>query len=202
MSRNVWSRPEACVAAASVFQLANELPLLRPDPDAAINEAAAALEPGTRTVPRPIVEDLMASLGDVEVARLARLVDAVAPERWRTLVAEVGEQPATEPLLVGAISAAVVELVPPPCWFASMRETTADAAPGPLNVLATLIPPESVWSLETAREAEALVSDPRALFAFAKARASSHGSSSEFVALPLPWRESCRSTTRRGRPAT
>ena len=37
-----------------------------------------------------------------------------------------------------------------------MRETTADGAPGPLNVLATLLHPESVWSLDEAQGAQTL----------------------------------------------
>ncbi len=45
---------------------------------------------------------------------------------------------------------------PPQRWLAEMREGTADAAPGPLDVLAILLHPQSVWSIDEALGAQRL----------------------------------------------
>jgi hypothetical protein len=136
----------------SVFRIAEEEPLLRPSDREATDAAAAALGEWTGTVPRPVVEEIMAGLRDDEVDRLVSLADDLAPERWRMLVAVVGPAEAREPLLVGVVTVAVLERQPPQRWLARTREGTADAAPGPLNVLASLLHAVSVWS---AREIEA-----------------------------------------------
>jgi hypothetical protein len=146
VTADAWNRPSACVAAQSVFSLAQENPVLRPSSSAAAEQCAAALAPGVKSIPRPIVEEVIAALPDDDVGRLVGLAERVAADRWRALVAEVGTRLAREPLLVGVASAAVAELVPPPRWLVAMREATADEAPGPVNVLASLLHPESVWS--------------------------------------------------------
>jgi hypothetical protein len=141
-----------------VFSLAQENPVLRPSSSAVAEQCAAALEPGVQSIPRPIVEEVIAALPDDDVGRLIGLVERVAARRWHVLVAEVGTQLAREPLLVGIASAAVAELVPPARWLVAMREATAHEAPGPVNVLASLLHPESVWSAEEIRAAHALAS--------------------------------------------
>ena len=98
------------------------------------------------SVPRRAVEEVIAALPDADVIRLAGLAEQLEGERWRALVDEVGDVRAREPLLVGVATAAISELVPPPRWLVAMREATADEAPGPMNVLASLLHPESVWS--------------------------------------------------------
>ncbi len=155
---DAWSRPSACLAAQSVFSLAEENPILRPSSSAAAERCAARLAPGTKAIPRPVVEEVLAALPAEDVIRLVGLVEEVAPDRWRMLVEEVGAELAREPLLVGVASVAVAELVPPPRWLVVMRESTADAAPGPMDVLATLLSPESVWSEAEIRGAHSLSS--------------------------------------------
>ena len=54
------------------------------------------------------------------------------------------------------LTAAIEERRPPPRWLAAMREGTADDAPGPLNVLASLLHPQSVWSIDETRAAQTL----------------------------------------------
>ena len=153
MEIDVWSRPEACAAAMSVFQLAVELPVLRPASSEAARRAASGLPERAETVPKAVVEEVIATLPAEDVTRLVELAGELAPERWRTLVAEVGPEAALEPLLVGVATCAVSELRPPPRWLAEMREATSDAAPGPLNVLASLLRWEAVWSAEEIRAA-------------------------------------------------
>ena len=116
------------------------------------------MAPGAKAIPRPVVEEVIAALPDDDVARLVGLAERVAADRWRMLVAEVGRRLAREPLLVGVASAAVTELVPPPRWLLAMREATAGEAPGSVNVLASLLHPQSVWSADEIRAAHALAS--------------------------------------------
>ena len=94
---DVWSTPEASLAAMSVFRLAEEEPLIRPSDREATGAAAARLGEWTGSVPRPVVEELMSGLSDDEVNRLVSLADDLAPERWRMLVAVVGPAEAREP---------------------------------------------------------------------------------------------------------
>lgn len=152
---DVWSRPEASLAAMSVFRLAEEEPLLRLSDREATDGAAAALGEWTGTVPRAVVEEVMSGLADDKVSRLVSLADDLAPERWRMLVAVVGAAEAREPLLVGVVTVAVLEQQPPQRWLVQTREATAESAPGPLHVLASLLHPASVWSareIQTARD--------------------------------------------------
>jgi hypothetical protein len=69
------------------------------------------------------------------------------------LVAVVGPNKAREPLLVGAVTVAVLEQQPPRRWLVKTREATADFAPGPLHVLAGLLHAASVWSAREIRAA-------------------------------------------------
>lgn len=106
---------------------------------------------------------------------------------------------AREPLLVGVATAAISELVPPPRWLVAMRETTAEEAPGPVNVLASLLRPESVWSAGEIAGAHAVASElalPQGLtafFSFADERVTTwHLERARFVArfvvpaIPIP----------------
>jgi hypothetical protein len=141
-----WSSEPARIAAGHVFRLGEDYPLLRPRAAAACAAVrAAAFRLGARggPVPRQIVEEVRALLGTRELRRLELLADAAAPGRWRPLVDAVGTEHAHERR-------------PPPRWLAAMREGTADDAPGPLNVLASLLHPQSVWSIDEARAAETL----------------------------------------------
>ena len=104
------------------------------------------------------MEEVVAALPDADVTRLVELADQLAAERWRALVDEVGLELAHEPLLVGVATAALAELVPPPRWLVAMRETTAGEALGPLDVLASLLHPESVWSAGEIRAAHSVAS--------------------------------------------
>jgi hypothetical protein len=155
---DAWNRASARIAAGSVFSLGQDYPVLRPGSTVATERAAAALSPGTSPIPKRVVEPVIDALPVDDVARLVDLAAACAPRRWHTLVGEVGTELAREPLLAGIATAAIAELVPPPRWLVLMRESTADAAPGPLNVLATLLHPESVWSVDEIRAAHALAS--------------------------------------------
>jgi hypothetical protein len=146
VATDAWNRPEARVAASSVFALAAENPVLRPSSSRVVERCAAALEPGAPSVPRRAVEEVIAALSGAEVDRLTGLAEQLAVERWGALVDEVGVELAREPLLVGVATAAISELVPPPRWLVAMREATSDEAPGPVHVLASLLHPESVWS--------------------------------------------------------
>ena len=137
----------------SVFRLAEEEPLLRPSDREATGAAAARLGERTGTVPRPVVEKIMAEMSCAEVAGLVSLADEAAPERWQMLVALVGPTEAREPLLVGAITVAVFEQQPPRRALVRMREATADTAPGPLDVLASVVHPVCVWSAREIRAA-------------------------------------------------
>jgi hypothetical protein len=119
---------------------------------------AETLAPGTSPIPKPAVETVIHALPADDVTRLIDLAARCAPDRWPTLVDEVGEELAREPLLVGIATAAIAELVPPPPWLVVMREATADTAPGPLNVLASLLHPESVWSISATLAAHARMS--------------------------------------------
>ncbi len=142
-----------------VFALGSDYPALRPRGAAvcgAVREAAACLGSREGAIPRPVVERLLERCDAREIRRLELLADVVAPARWRPLLDEAGAEHAREPLLVGVLSAAVAELQPPPEWLAAMREGTADEAPGPVNVLASLLRPESVWSIDEARAAQSL----------------------------------------------
>jgi hypothetical protein len=142
-----------------VFRLGEDYPLLRPRAAAACAAVrAAAFRLGARggPVPRQMVEEVRALLGTRELRRLELLADAAAPGRWRPLGDAVGTEHAHEPLVAGVLTAAIEERRPPPRWLAAMREGTADDAPGPLNVLASLLHPQSVWSIDEARAAETL----------------------------------------------
>jgi hypothetical protein len=148
--------------------------VLRPRSRDAAAQAAARLGDNDARVPKHVVEGVIAALPPDDVARLVALAAEAAPGRWRSLVEEVGSEHAREPLLVGVATRAVAELQPPPRWLVAMREQTAHAAPGPLNVLATLVQPESVWSIDEVAGAEALASPSvpvaertRAVFRFA-----------------------------------
>jgi hypothetical protein len=199
MESAVWSRPGASAAACSVFALAAENPVLRPSSSDVIERWAAALAPGVMSVPRLAVEEVIAALPDTDIARLSGLADELAVERWRALVGEVGVVLAQESLLVGVATAAISELVQPPRWLVAMREATADAAPGPVDVLASLLHPESVWSAAGIREAHAAASKlplPQRLaatFSFANGEITTwHLSRARFVAravapaIPIP----------------
>jgi hypothetical protein len=139
-----------------VFALAEGYPVLRPCSPAHAISAAALLGERDGTVSRPVVERVMAAIPGQDVDRLVGLADGLAPTCWRKLLDEVGPTEAREPLLVGVVTCAVAELQPPPRWLAEMREATSDSAPGPLNVLATLLHPQSVWSIDEARRAQRL----------------------------------------------
>jgi hypothetical protein len=158
VASDAWSRPGARVAACSVFALAAENPVLRPSSSTVVERWAAALGPGVTSVPRHAVDDVIAALPDTDVARLAGLAEQLAVERWRALVDEVGVVRAREPLLVGVATAAISEFTPPPRWLVAMRESTADEAPGAVNVLASLLHPESVWTAGEIRSAHAVAS--------------------------------------------
>ena len=154
-----WSSEIARIAAQDVFRLAEDYPSLRPrstDVGAALREAAAELGERAGPLPRQLVEELGAMLGAREVHRLELIADEVAPARWRPLLDAVGVEDAREPLVAGVVTAAIEERRPPPRWLAVMREGTADDAPGPLNVLASLLHPQSVWSIDEARGAQTL----------------------------------------------
>lgn len=153
MQSAVWSRAGVSAAACSVFGLAAENPILRPSSSHVVERWAAALAPGVKRVPRLAVEEVIAALPDTDVARLSGLADRLAVERWRALVGEVGFVLAQEPLLVGVATAAISELIGPPRWLVAMREATADEAPGSVDVLASLLHPESVWSADEIRRA-------------------------------------------------
>jgi hypothetical protein len=175
MTMHVWSSPTARLAAIRVFALANEQPLLRPASNTAAVRVAAALPIDTEQVPKALVEELMAGISEAEARRLAGLADQLAPPAWRALVSAVGAEHAGEPLLAGVATAALSELLPPPRWLVVMREATADMAPGPLNVLASLLHPESVWSKAEADAAQGLAGPlaperaVEAVFSFARA---------------------------------
>jgi hypothetical protein len=93
-----------------------------------------------------VVEEVIDAMAAGEVARLVLLAEKRAPRRWSALVDEVGDELAREPLLVGIATTAIEELLPPPLWLLVMREATSGSAPGPIDVLATLLVPETVWS--------------------------------------------------------
>jgi hypothetical protein len=137
----------------TVFRLAEEEPLIRPPDRAATAAAAEALGEWNGQVPRSVVEELIAGLTVEDVDRLVSLADDLAPERWRMLVAAARPALAREPLLVGAVTVAVLEQQPPRRWLVQSREATADSAPGPLNVLASLLHAGSVWSAREIRAA-------------------------------------------------
>ena len=137
----------------SVFRLAEEEPLLRPSDREATRAAALRLGEWTGAVPRPVVEGIMVEMSGEEVSGLVSLVEELAPERWLMLVGLVGQTEAREPLLVGAVTVAVLEHQPQQRSFVRTREATADAAPGPLNVLASVLHPVSVWSAREIRAA-------------------------------------------------
>lgn len=192
MDSAVWTRPSASAAARSVFGLATEFPVLRPSSGNAVERCAAALAPGVKSVPRVVVEEAIAALPGDDVIRLSGLADELAPERWQALVREVGRELAYEPLLVGVASAAISELVPPPRWLVGMREATADAAPGPIDVLASLLHPGSVWSADEIRKAHGTAPSftlPRRLAAIVSAAADVttrwHLSRAQWVARPV-----------------
>jgi hypothetical protein len=146
-SADPWRRERARLAAGSVFSLAHEDPVLRPEATETIERVATMLRPRDGAIPRRAVEEVVASMGAGEVARLVLRAEKRAPQRRRALVDEVGHELAREPLLVGIATAAIEELLPPPLWLVVMREATAAAAPGPIDVLATLLQPQTVWSL-------------------------------------------------------
>ncbi len=150
---DVWSAPEASLAAMSVFRLAEEEPSLRPSDREATQAAAASLGEWTGAVPRRVVERIMAKMSSEEASGLVSTAEELAPERWRMLVSLVGPTEAREPLLVGAVTVAVLEQQPPQRSFVRTREATADDAPGPLNVLASVLHPVSVWSAREVRAA-------------------------------------------------
>jgi hypothetical protein len=137
--------------------LRTKQPLLRPASSTAAARIAAALPIDTEQVPKAGVEELIAGISEAEARRLAGLADQLAPPAWHALVSAVGAEHACEPLLAGVATAALSELLPPPRWLAVRREATVETAPGPLNVLASLLHPESVWSKEEAGAAHALV---------------------------------------------
>lgn len=137
----------------SVFRLAEEEPEIRPSDREVTGAAAATLGEWRGTVARAVVAEITESLPEDEVRRLVSLAEDLAPERWRMLVAAVGPAEAREPLLVGAVTVAVLEQQSPQRWFVQTREGTADSAPGPLNVLASLRHPGSVWSAREIRAA-------------------------------------------------
>lgn len=73
-----------------------------------------------------------------------------------------------------------------------MRESTADEAPGPVNVLASLLHPESVWSTREIRRAHAassalpLPEKPAAIFAVGDAEMTMwRVQRARFVARPV-----------------
>jgi hypothetical protein len=190
---DVWSDPHASLAALSVFRLAEEEPSIRPSDREATGKAAVALGEWTGKVPRPVVEELIADLPDADVDLLVSFAEELAPERWRMLVAAAGPTPAREPLLLGAVTVAVLEQQPPRQWLVQTREATADYAPGPLNVLASLLHATSVWS---AREISAagVFAPPElhpaertsALFAFADgALTPAHRARARLIAGPV-----------------
>jgi hypothetical protein len=160
VATDAWRRPSACAAACSDFALAAESPVLRPSSSRVVERWAAALEPGVTAVPRHAVEEVMAALSGADVARLTGLAEQFAAERWGALVDDVGVELAREPLLVGVATAAISELVPPPRWLVAMREATSDEASGPVNVLASLLHPESVWSATWRPERAGFVARP------------------------------------------
>jgi len=154
-----WSSEAACALAIDVFALGVDYPALRPRGVAAcgaVREAAARLGDHDGAIPRSVVESLLERCDARDLHRLELLAGVLAPGRWRPLVDAVGAEHAREPLYAGVLSAAVAERQPPPQWLAVMREGTADDAPGPVNVLASLLRPESVWSIDEARTAQAL----------------------------------------------
>ena len=155
----MWSRPGARAAAGSVFALAAENPGLRPSSSVVVEEWAAALGHGETSVPRRAVEEVIAAIPEADVVRLTGLAEQLGVERWRALVDEVGPVHSREPLLAGVATAAISELVPPPRWLVAMRETTAEEAPGSVNVLASLLHPESVWSAGEIAGAHAVASE-------------------------------------------
>lgn len=153
------SSDAARFAATDVFRLAEGHPVLRPRAarvGAAVRDAAAGLGERDGPVPRRIVEEVWAHLDARELRRLELIADEVAPGRWRPLVDEVGAEHAREPLVAGVLTTAIEEQRPPPRWLVTMREGTADDAPGPLNILASLLHPQSVWSIDGARAAQTL----------------------------------------------
>jgi hypothetical protein len=120
-----------------------------------VEHVAAALPGGGLHVPRSTVEEVLASFTTDEVRRLVAIAARSAPARWRAPVAEVGDELAPEPLLAGVATASIEELLPPPRWLVAMREGTSDQAPGPIDVLATLLQPQSVWSASESEAARA-----------------------------------------------
>lgn len=153
---DVWQRRGAKAAARSVFVLASENPILRPSSGGVAERWAAELADAARPVPRRAAEEVVAALSEADVSRLVGLTEQLAAGRWRELVDLVGIEAAREPLLAGVATAAISDLLPPPRWLVAMREATTEEAPGPLNVLASLLHPESVWSSEQIGGAHAL----------------------------------------------
>jgi len=151
-----WGSEASRLAASDVFRLGEDYPVLRPRAAGEVRRAADGLGARDGPVPRQVVEEVWAHLDEGEVHRLELIAGDVAPGRWRPLVDEVGPGHAREPLIAGVLTAAIEELRPPPRWLAAMREATADDAPGPLNVLASLLHPQSVWSIDEARAAQTL----------------------------------------------
>ena len=152
------------------------------------------------------MEDVIASLPTEEIGRLVTVADECDPDRWRALVNEVGIEQAREPLLAGVVTAAVEELVPPPRWLVAMREGTSHGAPGPIDVLATLLTPQSVWSSGECRAAYAgyagcpLREGLSAVQAFAQSETTEwHLDRARYVAHPvarvLPLSEAPRTTS-------
>lgn len=129
-----------------MFSLAADHPVLRPRSRETVQRVAGELPPGGHRIPRPVVEEVLASLSIDDITWLVTLAEECNPARWRALVDDVGVELAREPLLAGIATAAVEELVPPPRWLVATREGTSNDAPGPVDVLATLVPPQSVWS--------------------------------------------------------
>jgi hypothetical protein len=115
-------------------------------------DETAATHPETDLPP---VEDGLALIEPVE---LARLVDSWAlpyADRWRSLATAAGDVGAAKrSLALGAVRAAVAERQPTP---REVLEPLDDAAlhRSPLAALALVVPPEFVWSVDEARAAQA-----------------------------------------------
>jgi hypothetical protein len=183
-----------------------EDPMLRPESTESIERAAAVLPSRDRPIPRGVVEEVVASIAAGEVARLVLLAETRAPQRWNALVYEVGEELAREPLLAGIATAAIEELLPPPLWLVVTREATSDAAPGPVDVLATLLIPHTIWSSSEAKAACArlrrhpLPEGLAAVQCFAQSKITAwHRDRARYVARPisrlLPIAEAPRTTS-------
>ena len=75
---HVWSSRDARVAAAAVFRLALENPVLRPSSSRIAERTAASLAPGGEPIARRVLEEVIAALPERDVARMIGLAEQLS----------------------------------------------------------------------------------------------------------------------------